>query len=257
MATSDDLGAGVSVPRIVGRVVSIVPSLTEAVAVTAPGLIVGATDWCSHPPDLDVPRIRGTKNPDVGAIVALKPDVVIANEEENREVDLQALRDAGLAVWVTRIRTVPEALASLRRLLTVACRLDPPTWLTDAEVAWSSDPVPRDRGTAVIPIWRRPWMVVGRDTFTGDVLARLGVRNAYAEHAERYPKIPLAELQAIGPDLIVLPDEPYRFTVADGPEAFPGVAAALVSGRHLTWYGPSLAEAPRVLTDQLNRPLRG
>jgi ABC-type Fe3+-hydroxamate transport system substrate-binding protein len=257
MAISDDLGAPVALPPAVNRVVSIVPSLTEAVAVTAPGLIVGATDWCTHPPDLDVPRVRGTKNPDVEAIIALAPDVVVANEEENREVDLQALRDAGLAVWVTRIRTVPEALTSLRRLLTVACRLDPPAWLTDAEVAWSSDPVPRGRGTAVIAIWRRPWMVVGRDTFTGDVLARLGLRNAYAEHAERYPKIALAELQAIGPDLVVFPDEPYRFTAADGPEAFPGVPAALVSGRHLTWYGPSLAEAPGVLVEALNRPLRG
>ena len=103
------------------------------------------------------------------------------------------------------------------------------------------------QGRAVIPIWRRPWMVLGRDTFAGDVLARLGVANVYAGHAERYPKVPLDDLLAARPDLVVLPDEPYRFTAGDGPECFPGVPAALVSGRHLTWYGPSLAEAPRVL----------
>jgi hypothetical protein len=90
-------------------------------------------------------------------------------------------------------------------------------------------------------------MVLGRDTFAGDVLARLGVDHLYAGHAERYPRVPLDELRAAGPDLVVLPDEPYRFTADDGPEAFPGLACALVSGRHLTWYGPSLAEAPRVL----------
>jgi ABC-type Fe3+-hydroxamate transport system substrate-binding protein len=253
MAISDDLGNPVAVPERVRRVVSIVPSLTEAVAVTAPGLLVGATDWCTHPADLDVPRIRGTKNPDVAAIVALEPDVVLANEEENREPDLQALREAGVAVWVTRIRTLPEALVSLRRMLVVGCRLEPPDWLADAETAWAAIPSGLDRGTAVIAVWRRPWMVVGRDTFTGDVLSRLGVRNAYADHGERYPKIPIDELNAVRPDLVVLPDEPYLFTAADGPEAFPGVPAALVSGRYLTWYGPSLGQAPQVLAEQLSR----
>ena len=97
---------------------------------------------------------------------------------------------------------------------------------------------------AFVPIWRRPWMVLGRDTFAGDMLARLGVRNVYADHAERYPKIPLPDLLTSGAELVVLPDEPYAFSGSDGPEAFPDLPAALVSGRHLTWYGPSLVEAP-------------
>jgi ABC-type Fe3+-hydroxamate transport system substrate-binding protein len=250
---TDDLGHPVAVPDTVRRILSIVPSLTETVAATAPGALVGATDWCTHPADLDVPRVRGTKNPDIAAILALAPDVVLANEEENREVDLQVLREAGLAVWVTRIRTVPEAFVSLRRMLTQACRCDSPDWLARAEAVWAELPVEVDRGTAVIPIWRRPWMVVGSDTFTGDVLARLGVRNAFAAHPERYPKVPLEELHAVRPDLVVLPDEPYLFTADDGPEAFAGIPAALVSGRALTWYGPSLGQAPTVLTAQLDQ----
>jgi ABC-type Fe3+-hydroxamate transport system substrate-binding protein len=95
-------------------------------------------------------------------------------------------------------------------------------------------------------------MVVGTDTFTGDVLRHLGVRNAFGDRPERYPRIPLEELTAAAPDLVVLPDEPYRFTADDGPEAFPGVPAALVSGRLLTWYGPSLAEAPGQLAEALD-----
>ena len=122
------------VPAEVTRVVSIVPSLTEAVAATAPGLLVGATDWCTHPADLDVPRIGGTKNPDVAAIADLRPDVVVANQEENRLPDLDALRAAGLAVWVTDVRTVEGAFTSLARML-AACRLDRPAWLDDAELA--------------------------------------------------------------------------------------------------------------------------
>ena len=246
----DDTGTPVPVPSSVARVVSLVPSLTESVAATAPGLLVGATDWCSHPVDLDVTRIRGTKNPDVEAVIALRPDLVLANAEENREPDLAALRAAGLAVWVTTPTTVGEALTCLDRMLS-ACGLDRPAWLDEAAAAWR-EPWTGPRRPAVIPIWRRPWMAVGRGTFTGDVLARLGIDNVLADHPERYPKVDLASLPAH--ELVVLPDEPYAFSPSDGPEAF-HAPSACVSGRHLTWYGPSLAEARGVLLAQLGSAL--
>ncbi|MET9255941.1 helical backbone metal receptor [Streptomyces sp. NPDC003717] len=229
------------------RVVSLVPSLTEAVAATVPGALTGATDWCTHPAGLDVARIGGTKNPKTDRIIALRPDLVLANEEENRAPDLDALRAAGVEVLVTEVRTVPQGLAELARVLTACGARSRPRWLDAAEEAWTAPPRPEARRTAVVPIWRRPWMVLGRDTFAGDLLARLGVDHLYAGHAERYPKVPVEELRAAEPDLVVLPDEPYRFTADDGPEAFPGLPCALVDGRSLTWYGPSLADAPRVL----------
>jgi ABC-type Fe3+-hydroxamate transport system substrate-binding protein len=246
--TSDDLGLPVAVPPAVRRVVSLVPSLTESVAETAPGLLVGATDWCTHPSALDVARVGGTKNPRVDDVVALRPDVVVANEEENRPVDLEAMRVAGLAVWVTAPTTVPQALESLDRMLRVACRLDRPGWLDEAEEVWRA-PVPGARRTALVPIWRRPWMAIGRDTFAGDVLARLGVANVLAGSTERYPTFEPGRLPAH--DLVVLPDEPYAFSLTDGPEAFPGVESRCVSGRALTWYGPSLVDAADVLRAQL------
>jgi ABC-type Fe3+-hydroxamate transport system substrate-binding protein len=250
----DDLGSPVRRGTFPARrVVSLVPSLTEAVAETAPELLVGATAWCSRPANLDVERIGGTKNPDVARIVALRPDVVLANEEENRAADIGALRGAGVPVWVTEIRTLDQAEKSLDRMLTQACGLPRPAWLDTAEAAWADLPGDRPIRRAFIPIWRRPWMVVGRDTFAGDLLRRLGIANIYSAHPERYPKIPLAELQAQDVDLVVLPDEPYVFTADDGPEAFRHIPAALVSGRHLTWYGPSLVEAPDVLSEQLRR----
>jgi hypothetical protein len=242
----DDLDMPVAVPARVERVVSLVPSLSEAVAATAPGLLAGATDWC--PSALDVPRIGGTKNPAVARVVDLAPDVVLANEEENRPADLDALRAAGSAVWVTRVRSVEEAFRSLDRMLTLACRVDRPAWLDNGEAVWVAVR-PGPARTAVVPIWRRPWMVLGRDTFAGDVLARLGVRNAFAESAERYPRVRLDDLHRA--ELVVLPDEPYAFSATDGPECFPDQPVALVSGRHLTWYGPSLLEAPTVLPAQL------
>ncbi|MEU2596748.1 helical backbone metal receptor [Streptomyces hirsutus] len=229
------------------RIVSLVPSLTEAVALSAPGALAGATDWCTHPAGLDVARIGGTKNPKVPLITALAPDLVIANEEENRAPDLDALRAAGLEVLVTEVRTLPQAFDELARVLTACGVVTRPRWLDEAEAAWDAVAAPAARRTAVVPVWRRPWMVLGRDTFAGDLLSRLGVDHLYADNPERYPRVPLDELRAAAPDLVVLPDEPYRFTADDGPDAFPGLPCALVGGRHLTWYGPSLAEAAAVL----------
>ena len=233
--------------RQLRRAVSLVPSLTEAVAETLPGLLVGATDWCTHPAGLEVVRVGGTKNPDVARIVALAPELVITNAEENRAADLEALRAAGCDVWVTDPETVPDALAQLRALLG-ALGADKVDWRDAAERAWAT-PWRGGRLRAVVPIWRRPWMALGRDTFAGDVLARLGVDNALADSPDRYPRIDLAALPEH--ELVVLPDEPYAFAADDGPEAFAPTPCALVSGRHLTWYGPSLAEARTVLAGQL------
>ncbi|WP_318658069.1 helical backbone metal receptor [Streptomyces dioscori] len=235
---------------------SLVPSLTEAVAVSAPGVLVGATDWCTHPAALDVVRVGGTKNPDVERIIALAPDLVIANEEENREPDLSPLRQAGIEVLVTEVRDLPGAFRELERVSGACGVRGRPRWLDEAEAAWLDPPRPPIRLRAAVPVWRRPWMVLGRDTFAGDLLARLGVDNAYADHTERYPRVTADALRAARLDLLVLPDEPYRFTRDDGPEEFPGVPCALVDGRHLTWYGPSLAQAPRVLAEALRAAVR-
>jgi ABC-type Fe3+-hydroxamate transport system substrate-binding protein len=246
----DDLGHPVDAARPARRVVSLVPSLTESVAVTRPGALVGATQWCTHPADLDVPRVRGTKNPDVSAIIALRPDIVLANQEENRKLDVERLRTAGVAVWVTVIRSVDEALMSMRRLFAEALGWPVPDWLDQAAAAWAAPP-PAGRRKAVICVWRDPWMVVGSDTFTGDLAARLGLDNIFGDHPDRYPRVELAEIAQPHPELILLPDEPYAFAPDDGPEAFPGLRTVLVSGRDLTWYGPSLVAARNRLTARL------
>lgn len=237
----------------VQRIVSLVPSLTEAIGETAPELLVGITDWCTHPSGLSCARVRGTKNPDLNAVEALAPDLVLAAFEENRAPDLDELRARGLNVWVCDIRDVDSALSSLAELLEV-CGLRRPDWLVAAETSWAA-PAPEVRRKVAVPIWRKPWMVAGADTFTTSVLDRLGLDNVYddppADASERYPKTTPEELRERGAELIVLPDEPYVFHALDGPEAFPGLDVALVSGRLLTWYGPSMATARADLTAQL------
>jgi len=251
----DDLGAEVALTGRPTRIVSLVPSLTEALEATEPGIVIAATDWCTHPADLDCARIRGTKNPDIAAIIVLAPDLVIANEEENREVDVLALREAGIPVYVTRIETVREALDSMTRLFAAIGRSDP-QWLQQARIEWTDpEPVADQRLRALTPIWRKPWMVVGGDTYTGDLLCALGVDNAI-EATERYPKVELEELLGTTDvDIAILPDEPYVFTAEDGPEAFTGIPCALVSGRRLTWYGPAMVGAAQELRGALRAAL--
>jgi len=222
--------------------VSLVPSLTESIAATRPEALVGATDWCTHPADLDVARVRGTKNPDLAAVAALKPDLVLANQEENRELDMKRLRKAGINVWVTVIETVDEAFTSMDRMFRDGLGWESPSWLAEAKEVWA-EPAPNSGLKVAIPIWRDPWMVVGSHTFTGDLVRRLGLVNAFADHAERYPHVELSDIDRSDIDLVLLPDEPYIFTADDGPEAFEQCPTALVSGRDLTWYGPSLLSA--------------
>ena len=251
----DDLGEPVELPGPARRVVSLVPSLTEAVARSAPGLLVGATDWCTRPAGLAVTRVRGTKNPDRAKVATLAPDLVLVNREENWKLDVVRLRDAGLAVWVTVIESVPEAMASLRRLLTGPLGLAVPDWLAVAEQAWAGPaPEPGAWRRVAVPIWRDPWMVVGARTFTGDVLARLGLDNVFGAGPGRYPRLEAGDIRAAAPDVVLLPDEPYPFTAGDGPEEFPAQRVVLVSGRLLTWYGPSLATARAELLSVIGGP---
>lgn len=253
------MGHPVELHRPVTRIVSLVPSLTESIAATRPSALVGATDWCTHPADLDVVRVRGTKNPDRQAILALKPDLVLANREENRELDIRKLREAGIPVWVTVIETVEEACESLWRLFVEALQWDVPLWLEQVEDLWLG-PIPPISARVAIPIWRDPWMVVGSRTFTGDLARRLGLENAFAdaplnEAVDRYPHVELSDIDRPDIDFVLLPDEPYVFSADDGPEAFINAKTMLVSGRSLTWYGPSLVAAHTELSAQFSGPL--
>lgn len=263
----DDLGVPVRVPPGgARRIVSLVPSLTEAIEVTAPGRLVGATDWCIRPADLEVARVRGTKNPDLAAVAALAPDLVVANQEENRRIDVERLRDRGIPVWVTVTESVDGALGSMRRLVTDALRLDEPDWLFEAARMWAPAARTRLRPLRVaVPVWRDPWIVVGAPTYTGDLLERLGCTNVFAgpfsdadrrPSGSRYPHVELADIRAAA-DLVVLPDEPYAFGPDDGPECFSGadgsrpVDTVCVDGRSLTWYGPAMVGARQYLEQVL------
>ncbi len=215
------------------RVVSLVPSATETLA--ALGIPpVACTRFCGR---ADLPSVGGTKDPDVAAIVALAPDLVVVNDEENRHEDAVALRAAGLAVHSLSPRSVGEVergVAELADRLGVAA----PTLTLPAAC-----PV---RARAVILVWRRPWIVVAADTYGASVLEHLGFASAVPRGALRYPSLDADALRALAPDVVILPDEPYPF----GPRHVPEVAAAVgpvpivaVDGRDLFWWGTRTPDA--------------
>lgn len=236
-------------PRPPQRIVSLVPSLTETLWwYHAADSVVGCTDYCVAPPGAfrQAQRLRGTKNPDVAAIVALEPDVVLANEEENRRLDVERLRAAGVTVYVTAPRTVAAAADSLRGVGQLVGAPDAGERLAQAiRRARAQLPPVRAPLRAFVPVWRDPWMAVGHDTYASDLLACAGF--VVVPEAPRYPRVALADVRAARPDVVLLPDEPYAFSrrdraVFDGWEA----AVRLLDGTALTWHGP---RAPSALAD--------
>ncbi len=241
----------------VRRIVSLVPSLTESLFALGLGdRVVGVTDYCVHPEEAlrALPRVGGTKNPDLEAIRALRPDLVLANREENTERAVRRLRRSGVRVYVTDVRSVGDALRTLEAL----CALGAPPQAREGVLG----PLRRAVGRAAAarggrpprffcPIWRDPWMAVGADTYASDLLTLAGGRNAFAARRDRrYPKLTLDEVVEAAPEVVLLPDEPYAFGDADVAElAALDVPAARdgrihrVDGQLLTWYGPRLAAA--------------
>lgn len=239
------------------RIVSLVPSLTEALFALGLGeRVVGVTEWCVHPTEgvAPLPKIGGTKNPDVPSILALRPDLVIANREENRRRDVERLEAAGIPVWVTHPRTVRDAVALLGALADLGASEESRRAVVDLardalDRAERERPERRVRFTC--PIWRDPWMVVGDDTYAHDLLTLCGGENVFAGVSRRrYPRVTLAEIEAARPELVLLPDEPYAFAQRDAqelgaldiPAAHTG-SIHLIDGTLVSWYGPRILQA--------------
>jgi ABC-type Fe3+-hydroxamate transport system substrate-binding protein len=249
---TDARGAPVGLPDRVERVVSLVPSLTEWLVVAGVGeRLVGVTDWCLEPADAlaGLPRVRGTKNPDLAAIRRLEPDLVVANAEENRRLDVQRLEAGGLAVFVTMPTTVAGAVAELRDLAVAVGDLPGAAALDAEAVAAVADAYRHRPGRRVryaCAVWRDPWMWLGRRTYAADLLGLAGGEPVLDDPASRYPRLDPAALAALGPEVVLLPSEPYEFAAADADEVaatFGGPRVELVDGRALTWYGPRIPAA--------------
>jgi ABC-type Fe3+-hydroxamate transport system substrate-binding protein len=271
------------------RVVSLVPSVTESLFDLNLGdRLIAVTDFCIYPEAgvAGLPRIGGTKNPDVQRIIALKPDLVIANQEENRKEDVFALQKADIPVWVTFPRTVADAFNLLWNMMHV---FDEPSMvprirLMEQTMDWiwrMSEKRLEDQPCRVfVPIWLDPLMTFNGDTYASDLLRICGALNVFADRDRqyplaadlggveayasddprvtgrdtRYPRVTIDEVVAAQPDMILLPSEPFRFTEDHIPlfakfdiPAVHKQQIVLVDGSLLTWHGTRLAHALNII----------
>jgi len=243
------------------RIVSLVPSLTESLFALGLGdRVVGVTDWCVHPAAAvaALPRVGGTKTPHLDAVRALRPDLVLANREENRKRDVERLEADGLPVWVTYPRTVRDGALLLRELAALGAdeeAVDRVVVPVEQAVDEASRVRPLRPSRVFCPIWKGPWMSVGADTYAHDLLSLCGGENVFAERADRrYPRVSEEDIVAAAPEVVLLPDEPYRFGAPevealrclDVPAARNG-RIHCIDGTLVSWYGPRIAQAVAVV----------
>jgi ABC-type Fe3+-hydroxamate transport system substrate-binding protein len=268
MRVIDDLGFPVELKSAPQRIVSLVPSWTETLFTLGLGeQIVGVTKFCVEPAEsvAAIAKVGGTKNPDIRALLALEPDFVVANAEENRLEDVMRLRERGIAVFTTYPRTVASAAESILKLGRAVRREARADALVRnivravSEVEASLGPWSKLRLRVFCPIWKKPWMTFNGDTYAHDVLRMMGFNNVFASAGERYPRTTLEAAIARRPDLVFLPDEPYDFGPADVGEIKAMLPPALsrrvllVSGRDLHWYGTHMVKGLRTLAARLSR----
>jgi ABC-type Fe3+-hydroxamate transport system substrate-binding protein len=208
------------------RVVSLLPSVTETLRAWGVDP-VACTRFCEQP---DLPHVGGTKDPDVDAIVALRPDLVVVDEEENRREDADALAAAGVELLVTSVRSVADVEPTLRALAAAVGSGGVQVRIPYVEPS-------RTRGeVAFVPIWRRPWMTINGDTYGSSLLAALGWANAFADHPDRYPTI--EDLAAVEADRVLAPSEPFPFAERHRAELEAAIApVTFVDGQDLFWWG--------------------
>jgi ABC-type Fe3+-hydroxamate transport system substrate-binding protein len=217
------------------RIVSLVPSITETLL--AWGVTpVGVTRFCAAP---GLPAVGGTKNPDVSAIAALCPDLVLMDEEENRVADAEEMRHLGLQVHATRVLSLDDVGPTLTRLAAAVGMAGPPPGET------SPPPASPVRLTAWVPIWRRPWMSIGAATYSSTLLRAAGIGNVCGAAPDRYPTVALSEAAALHPDVVLAPSEPYPFKARHRVELETVAPVVFVDGQDLFWWG---SRTPAALT---------
>lgn len=236
------------------RIVSLVPSVTETLA--AWGIDpVACTRFCERD---DLPHVGGTKNPDIGVIAKLAPDLVVVDREENRRPDFDALVAAGIEVEVLHIASLDDVHPELERLaLRVGADWQPEPLPDRSELPPLRQPAGVDERVSVfVPIWRRPCMTIGANTYGATLLRYCGVEVAFADRADAYPTLDEADLVSEAFDLVLAPTEPYAWHRRHLDELRAFGPTHLVDGQDLFWWGTRTPAAVRRVADAVSQALR-
>ncbi|HUX85180.1 MAG TPA: helical backbone metal receptor [Chitinophagaceae bacterium] len=243
----DQVGRTLQIPGTPRKIISLVPSVTELLCdLGLDTQVIGITSYCVHPPQWQnsKTKVGGTKKLDLEKILALGPDLVLANKEENRKEQVESLMQS-VPVWVSEVCNVPQALDLVDRIGEITSRQKEAGSLHARIASGFVNPLQPSGGNAVYLIWRKPWMTVGGDTFISDMMRHLGISNAFGS-ATRYPKVSLEEISGVQPEWVLLSSEPFPFGEKHRAElgsALPGSRIILVDGEMFSWYGSRMVHA--------------
>lgn len=232
------------------KVVSFVPSLTETLLECGVD-VVGRTRYCIHPAEkvANIPIVGGTKNADWSKVYELNVDLVLFDREENTE---EMAEDCTLPYFATHVIDLASLGSELQRLgeklsnkklievakrATVLAAAKPLTTLPNTNLPhikkWNIESL-KSADNILYLIWRNPWMGVGRNTFIGDVLAKLGL--TLPTFDDRYPVLELRDYKK-SKTLLLFSSEPYPFQKYEDELVKLGYPSALVDGENFSWFG--------------------
>ncbi|UYQ95279.1 helical backbone metal receptor [Chitinophaga horti] len=244
---TDQLGRKVGIPFPPTSIISLVPSQTELLFdLQLDAEVIGITKFCIHPDAWfrSKTRIGGTKQLHIEQIIELRPDLVIANKEENEKAQVEALMQH-FPVWTSDIHDLAQACDMIEGIGRITDRATQAIALSQQIRQRFANLTPAEINMpAAYFIWREPWMVAGGDTFIHQMMLQCGFSNIYANH----PRYPIADLDALkAAKVILLSSEPYPFKekhIAEMQSYAPNARIILVDGEMFSWYGSRLLHAP-------------
>ncbi|MFT4536885.1 MAG: ABC-type Fe3+-hydroxamate transport system substrate-binding protein [Saprospiraceae bacterium] len=242
------------------KIVSLVPSLTELLFhLGLEEMIVGRTKFCIHPAEKVkiVPKIGGTKNVNIQKVLDLKPDLVLANKEENTKSDIEALKQ-NCNVHVTEIENFKQAIFAIDDIgLMTNTAVKATTLIEEIEASFSQLKPKLQKAKICYLIWQKPYMSIGNDTYIHDMLEICGFENICKDQT-RYPELTLEDIKSRQPNYIFLSSEPFPFKqvhIDELKDQMPNCKILLVDGEYFSWYGSRMVGAAQYfgrLVEELN-----
>ncbi len=259
----DQMGRMVAVPDFPKKIVSLVPSQTELLYdLGLKDRIAGQTVFCIHPHEHfnSAAKVGGTKKLNIQAIRDLQPDLIIGNKEENELAQIEEL-EKEFPVWMSDIYNLPDALEMIRQIGDVVCMQGAGQVMAQKIEAGFREIVTQNRAAAKVLyfIWRKPFMVAGRNTFINDMLKYCGLENAVSEMNSRYPEIFANNITSLKPDVVFLSSEPYPFKekhIEELANLCPMAKIRIVDGEMFTWYGSRLIKSPEYFRNTVKELLQ-
>ncbi len=242
----DQMGRQICLPSYPKRIVSLVPSQTEFLYHL--GLteeVVGQTLFCVHPAEMHQikPRIGGTKTLQLDKIRALQPDLIIGNKEENKQSQIEELMQE-FPVYMSDIANLNNSYQMMAQIgVLVGKELEANQIVAKIQAGFSALVRTETPKTCLYLIWREPYMAAGSETFIGDILQQIGMRNLVKG---RYPEMDEAFIVSQNPAYIFLSSEPYPFKdshIKNLQALCPVAKISLVDGEMFSWYGSRLLHA--------------